>query len=72
MPSCSASLACRALGIIGSGIATTLSQTLMFLILLGVSFVEPRLERIRPFALPWRPPGASSRRYGGLACRWAR
>ena len=44
-----------ALGIIGSGIATTLSQTLMFLILLGVSLVEPRLERIRPFALPWRP-----------------
>ena len=44
-----------ALGIIGSGIATTLSQTLMFLILLGVSLVEPRLARIRPFALPWRP-----------------
>ena len=44
-----------ALGIIGSGIATTLSQTLMFLILLSVSLVEPRLERIRPFALPWRP-----------------
>jgi multidrug resistance protein, MATE family len=44
-----------ALGIIGSGIATTLSQTLMFLILLGASFVEPRLKRLRPFALPWRP-----------------
>ena len=44
-----------ALEIIGSGIATTLSQTLMFLILLSVSLVEPRLERIRPFALPWRP-----------------
>jgi MATE family multidrug resistance protein len=43
------------LGIFGSGVATTLSQTLMFLILLGASFVEPRLKRIRPFALPWRP-----------------
>ena len=44
-----------ALGIIGSGVATTLSQTLMFLILLIASFVEPRLRRLRPFALPWRP-----------------
>jgi multidrug resistance protein, MATE family len=44
-----------ALGIIGSGIATTLSQSLMFLILLGASFAEPRLRRLRPFALPWRP-----------------
>jgi multidrug resistance protein, MATE family len=44
-----------ALGIIGSGIATTLSQSLMFLILLSVSLVEPRLKLIRPFALPWRP-----------------
>ncbi len=44
-----------ALGIFGSGVATTLSQTLMFLILLGASFVEPRLRRLRPFALPWRP-----------------
>jgi MATE family multidrug resistance protein len=43
------------LGIFGSGIATTLSQTLMFLILLGAAAVEPRLRRIRPFALPWRP-----------------
>ena len=43
------------LGIFGSGIATTLSQTLMFLILLGAAFVEPRLRRLRPFALPWRP-----------------
>jgi MATE family multidrug resistance protein len=43
------------LGIIGSGVATTLSQTLMFLILLGASFVEARLRRLCPFALPWRP-----------------
>jgi MATE family, multidrug efflux pump len=43
------------LGMFGSGIATTLSQTLMFLILLGAAFVEPRLRRVRPFALPWRP-----------------
>jgi MATE family multidrug resistance protein len=44
-----------AMGIIGSGVATTMSQTLMFLILLGASFVEPRLRRLRLFALPWRP-----------------
>jgi MATE family multidrug resistance protein len=44
-----------ALGIIGSGVATALSQTLMFLVLLGASFVEPRLRRLRLFALPWRP-----------------
>ena len=43
------------LGIFGSGVATTLSQTLMFLILLGAAAVEPRLRRVRPFALPWRP-----------------
>jgi MATE family multidrug resistance protein len=43
------------LGIIGSGIATTLSQSLMFLILLGASFVDPRLRRLGAFALPWRP-----------------
>jgi multidrug resistance protein, MATE family len=52
------------LGIIGSGIATTLSQTLMFVILLGASFVEPRLKRISPFALPWRPARAE------LAALW--
>ena len=27
----------------------------MFLILLGASFVEPRLRRLQLFALPWRP-----------------
>ena len=43
------------LGIIGSGVATTVSQTLMFLLLLGASFFEPRLQRLRPLALPWRP-----------------
>jgi MATE family multidrug resistance protein len=46
------------LGIVGSGVATTMSQTLMFLILLGASFVEPRLKRVRPFALPWSPARA--------------
>ena len=55
------------LGIIGSGIATTMSQTLMFLILLGASFVEPRLKRVRPFALPWRP--ARARTLGAMAAR---
>ena len=43
------------LGIIGSGIATTLSQSLMFVILLGATFIDPRLRRLRAFALPWRP-----------------
>jgi len=44
-----------ALGIIGSGIATTLSATLMFAIMAAAALVEPRMRRIRPFALPWRP-----------------
>jgi len=44
-----------ALGIVGSGIATSLSGTLLFAIMVAASFVEPRMRRIRPFALPWRP-----------------
>jgi multidrug resistance protein, MATE family len=42
------------LGIIGSGIATTLSQTLMCAILLAASLIEPRVRALRLFALPWR------------------
>jgi MATE family multidrug resistance protein len=44
-----------ALGIIGSGLATTLSQTLMFLILIAASLIDPRMRRLRLFALPWLP-----------------
>ena len=44
-----------ALGIIGSGLATTLSQTLMFAILVAASLVDPRMRRLRVFALPWLP-----------------
>ena len=50
-----------ALGIIGSGFATTLSQTLMFTIILAASFVDKRMRRVRPFALPWRPAGPELR-----------
>jgi len=44
-----------ALGIVGSGVATSLSATLMFAIMVAAAFVEPRMRRIRPFALPWGP-----------------
>ena len=44
-----------ALGIIGSGLATTLSQTLMFAILVAASLIDPRMRRLRLFALPWLP-----------------
>jgi MATE family multidrug resistance protein len=43
-----------ALGIFGSGLATTLSQTLMVSLLIGASLIDPRLSRLRLFALPWR------------------
>jgi multidrug resistance protein, MATE family len=43
-----------ALGIIGSGFATTLSQTLMCAILLATSLIDPRMRSLRLFALPWR------------------
>ena len=39
-----------ALGVVGSGLATTLSQSLMFLILVGWSFLDPHLRRYRLFA----------------------
>ena len=44
-----------ALGMIGSGLATTLSQTLMLSILVAASLVDPRMRRLRLFALPWLP-----------------
>jgi multidrug resistance protein, MATE family len=43
-----------ALGIIGSGFATTLSQTLMCALLLAFSLIDPRVRSLRLFALPWR------------------
>jgi multidrug resistance protein, MATE family len=43
-----------ALGIFGSGLATTLSQTLMVSLLIGASLIDPRLRQLRLFALPWR------------------
>ena len=46
-----------ALGVAGSGLATTLSQTLMFGLLVAFSLIDPRLRRLRLFALPWRPAG---------------
>ncbi len=47
-------LGAPALGIIGSGLATTLSQTLMLGLLVLFSFVDPRMRRLRLFPLPWR------------------
>ena len=44
-----------AFGIVGSGLATTLSQTLMLGLLVAFSMIDPRLRRMRLFALPWRP-----------------
>jgi multidrug resistance protein, MATE family len=46
-----------ALGIIGSGFATTLSQTLMCALLLAASLIDPRMRALRLFALPWRLAG---------------
>ena len=43
-----------ALGIIGSGFATTLSQTLMCALLLAASRIDRRMAPLRLFAPPWR------------------
>ena len=56
-----------ALGIIGSGLATTLSQALMFAILIAAALIDPRMRRLRLFALPWRP--ARRRVRGAVAAR---
>lgn len=57
-------LGAPALGIAGSGLATTLSAMLMFAIMVAASLIEPRMRRIRPFALPWRP------RLAELGAQW--
>jgi MATE family, multidrug efflux pump len=44
-----------ALGVFGSGLATTLSQALMFAVLVAASLIDPRMRRLRLFALPWLP-----------------
>ena len=46
-----------ALGIIGSGLATTLSQTLMLAVLIAASLIDPRMRPLRLFSLPWLPAG---------------
>jgi MATE family multidrug resistance protein len=43
-----------ALGIIGSGFATTLSQTLMCALLIAASPIDRRMRPLRLFAPPWR------------------
>src|ERR1700683_2505965 len=53
-----------ALGIIGSGIATTLSQALMFAILMAAALIDPRRRARGLFALRWPPAGAE------LAALW--
>ena len=42
-----------ALGVFGSGLATTLSQTLMFGLLLLYAWIDPKLRPHRLLALPW-------------------
>jgi MATE family multidrug resistance protein len=44
-----------ALGVFGSGLATTLSETLMFAILIAAALIDPRMRALRLFALPWSP-----------------
>ena len=61
-----------ALGIFGSGLATTLSQTLMFALLVAFSVIDPRMRRLRLFAPLGARRGASLRRSGGSACRLGR
>ena len=43
------------LGLFGSGLATTLSETLMFSILVAASLIDPRMRALKLFALPWSP-----------------
>src|SRR5208337_1131705 len=57
-------LGAPALGIIGSGLATTLAQTLMFALLVAASLIDPRMRPLRLFALPWRLAG------GEFAALW--
>ncbi|THD44314.1 MAG: MATE family efflux transporter [Bradyrhizobium sp.] len=42
------------LGIVGAGVATSLAQSVMLLILVGWSFLDPHLRRYRLFAAPPR------------------
>ncbi len=58
-----------AFGIIGSGLATTLSQTLMFALIIAFSLVDPRIAACACSPCPGARRGASFRRCGGSACR---
>ncbi len=42
-------------GVFGSGVATSLSQSVMLLMLVGHSLVDPHLRRYRLFVSLWRP-----------------
>jgi MATE family multidrug resistance protein len=46
-------------GVFGSGMATTLSQSLMFALLAGYSWLDPRLRPHRLILSLWRPHAAS-------------
>ncbi len=52
-------LGAPALGVFGSGLATSLSQSLMLLILVGYSIVDPRLRALGLFDRRWRPERAA-------------
>src|SRR5271170_649832 len=48
-----------ALGIFGSGLATSLSHLLMFSLLVGYSFIDPRMRAVGLFSSLWRFHAAS-------------
>ena len=52
------------LGVFGSGLATTLSQSLMWAFLVLYAWLDPHLRRVRLFTTLWRPDRA------GLATIW--
>ena len=64
-------LGAPALGIMGSGLATTLSEALMFAILVAASLIDPRMRRLSLFALPWRPATHEFAALCASACRSA-
>ena len=58
-----------ALGVFGSGLATTLSQTLMFALLVGYSWLDPKLRPHRLMLGRWRFDAPRVRRSCGGSAR---
>ena len=55
-----------ALGLFGSGLATTLANALMFLIMIAFAGFDPRLRPYRFFSRVWRPDQAAMRKLWAL------